>query len=58
MIKFLVVLFCSLWFVDTELVSLSLTLVCFSIFGIEVGLSSSLDSLLFSFVLKEAVVLS
>ena len=57
-IKFLVQLFCSLSIVDTDLVVLSLMLVYFSIFSIKVVFSSSLDSLLFSFVLKEAVVLS
>ena len=41
-----------------KLVGLLLTLVCFSMFGIEVVLSSSLDLLLFSFVSKGAVVLS
>ena len=58
MIKFLVQLFCSLSIFDTDLVVLSLMLVYFSIFSIKVVFSSSLDSLLFSFVLKEAVVLS
>ena len=60
MIKFLVLLFCSLSLVDTELVVLSLMLVCFSIFSIKVVLSflSFLLPLLFSLVLKEAVLLS
>ena len=58
MIKFLVLFFCKLSFVDTELDVLSLMLVCFSKFGIDVVPSSPLDSLLFSFVLKEAVILS